>query len=110
MNKLMQLINAVVCWSELEKFNKNEERFRGIGDVFDSWTGRLTFSLILAFGIFMGWVHIPTYMADGYSYDNFDRKEGDAPEYNYILGCYMDEWMSQVCRIPYWLSGRERNV
>ena len=91
MNKLMQLANAMVCWSELGKIDKKEKGFRRIGDVFDSWIGRLTFSLILAFGIFEGWVHIPGYLGDGYSYDNFDRKSCDDPEYNYLKGCYMDE-------------------
>ena len=101
MNKLMQLVNAMICWHELGKLDRKERGFRGIGEVFESMIGSLLFSLILAFGILMGWTHIPGYLGDGYSYDHFERKEGDDPEYNYILGCYMDEWMSRVCRIPY---------
>ena len=91
MNKLIQLVNAMICWSELEKLDRREKRVRGIGEVIKSLIGSLIFSLILAFGIFMGWIHIPDYLGDGYSYDHFDRKEGDDPEYNYLLGYYMDE-------------------
>ena len=32
---------------------------------------------------------IPSYLGDGYSYDNFERKEGNEPEYNYWLHCYI---------------------
>ncbi len=101
MNKLMQLVNAMICWSELGKLDKKEKGVCGIFNVIDSLMGEFMFFLILAFGVFMGWVHIPGYLGDGYSYDHFERKEGDDPEYNYMLGCYMDEWMSRVCRIPY---------
>jgi len=74
MNKLIQLIEATLCRHELEKPDKREKGFHGTTGAFDSLTGSLAFFLILAFGIFMGWIHIPGYLGDGYSYDNFDRK------------------------------------
>ena len=72
MNKLIQLIHVIGCMYELEKFDKKEKGFRRIGEVIDSVPGNVISFLILAFGILIGWVHIPTYMGDGYSYDNFN--------------------------------------
>ena len=72
-NKLMQLVNAMICWSELGKLDKKEKGVCGIFNVIDSLMGEFMFFLILAFGVFMGWVHIPGYLGDGYSYDHFER-------------------------------------
>ena len=72
MNKLIQLIHVIGCMYELEKFDKKEKGFRRIGEVIDSVPGNVISFLILAFGIFMGWIHIPGYLGDGYSYDNFN--------------------------------------
>ena len=77
MDKFVQLINAILCLSEFHKLNKREYRFHGIREAFDSLTGSIVFILILSVGIFMGLIHIPTYLGDGYGYDNFDRQKGN---------------------------------
>ncbi len=71
----MQLYNAISCWSELEKINIDNKGkgIRGIGEFVDSLFGSSIIFLLLTFGIFMGWAHIPDYLGDGYNYDNFDR-------------------------------------
>jgi hypothetical protein len=82
MDKLAQLVNAILCLSELDRAGKREHRSCGIGEVLDSLINRIVFMLILSVGIFMGLIHIPAFLGDGYSFDNFNRKEGDAPEHN----------------------------
>ncbi len=91
MNKLSQIFFAMICWIELEKAGTKARGLRGIREMVGSTMSGLTVFLILTVGILAGWVNIPTWLGDGGGYDNFDRKEGDGPEYNYILGCYMDE-------------------
>jgi len=81
MDKLAQLVNAILCWSELDRAGKREHRSCGIGEVLDSLINRIVFMLILSVGIFMGLIHIPACLGDGYSFDIFNRKEGDVPEH-----------------------------
>ena len=91
MNKLSQIFLAMSCWLELERSGTKARGLRGIREMAGSTMSALAVFLILTVGILAGWVNIPTWLGDGYSYDYFDRKEGDDPEYNYKLGSYMDE-------------------
>lgn len=54
------------------------------------WIGEFLLLIILTVSIFIGDTKIPTYLGDGYSFDNFERKEVDDPEYNYWLDCYVE--------------------
>ncbi len=73
MNKLIQMINVIGCWYELEKPDIKETGNRGVGAAFGSLIVKALWLLILAFGICMDWVRIPTDLGDGYGYDNFER-------------------------------------
>ena len=93
MIKLVQMMEAISCWFEMECLvSKKNKGLHRITEMFDVFFSGLVFSLILAFGICKGWVHIPTYLGDGYSFDNYSRKDGNTPEYNYILDCFIDEY------------------
>ena len=68
----MQITAVIDCWFEMERLvGIREKGFRRIGDVVNALIGGLIFVMILAIGIFAGWVRIPLYLGDGYSYDNF---------------------------------------
>ena len=100
---LVQMMEAISCWFEMERLvSKKKKGLHRIMEIVDVFLSGLIFTLILAFGLCKGWVHIPTYLGDGYSFDNFDRKDGDTPEYNYILDCYIDEY-----DMPYSLLAEE---
>ena len=71
MNKLIQLIHVIGCWHELEKLDKKEKGPHSAGKVFNVLIAKSVLFLVLAFGIILGWVKIPTWLGDGYSYDNF---------------------------------------
>ena len=86
MNKILQLEQAISCFYEMEVSQKG---FQWLASVFEFWIGEFLFFVLLAVSIHIGDTTIPSYLSDGYSYDNFERKEGNEPEYNYWLHCYI---------------------
>ena len=66
MNKLMQVVTVIGCWWELEKPDNNEIGVKWVKEAAVSVIG---LALVIV-GILMGWIKIPTYMGDGYDYDN----------------------------------------
>ena len=90
MNKILQLEQAISCFYEMEVSQKGLKGFQWLASVFEFWIGEFLFFVLLAVSIHIGDTTIPSYLGDGYSFDNFDRKEGDEPEYNYWLHCYID--------------------
>ena len=76
MSKLVQLILAFQCLHESRSFYKRESNYKGFQRIkswFEDLTGNIIFCCILAYGIFKGWIMIPTVLGDGYDYDSFDR-------------------------------------
>lgn len=76
MLKLVQLISAFQCLHESDSIYKREFRYKGfrrIKNWFENLIGNIVFYCILAYGIFKGWVTIPTVLSDGYDYDSFGR-------------------------------------
>lgn len=71
MNKLKQIFFAMSCWIELERSGTKARGLRGIREMVGSTMSALAVFLILTVGILAGWVNIPTWLGDGYSYDNF---------------------------------------
>ena len=71
MNKLIQIFFAMSCWQELERTGTKARGLRGIREMAGSAMSALTVFLILTVGILACWVNIPTWLGDGYSYDNF---------------------------------------
>lgn len=90
MNKILQLVQAVGCLYEIEPRQKSLKGLQWLEAIFECWIGGFLFFILLAVSICIGDITIPSYLGDGYSYDNFDRQEVDEPEYNYWLHCYID--------------------
>ena len=89
MNKVLQLAQAIGCLYEMELRQKGLKGLQWLEAIFEFWIDEFLFFILLAASICIGDTTIPSYLGDGYSYDNFDRKEGDEPEYNYWLHCYI---------------------
>ena len=89
MNKPLQVKQATECIFEINTGSKKLKGLHRFEAFSDFWIGTLLFQLVLIISIYIGDTHIPTYLGDGYGYDNFGRKEGDAPEYNYWLDYYI---------------------
>ena len=89
MNKILQLVQAIGCFYEMELRQKSLKGLQWLEAIFEFCIGGFLFFILLAVSIHVGDATIPSYLGDGYSYDNFDRKEGDEPEYNYWLHCYI---------------------
>ena len=86
----MQLEQPIGCFYEMETGQKSLRGLQWIEAIIDFWIGEFLFFVLLAVSINIGDATIPSYLGDEYSYDNFDRKEGDESEYNYWLQCYID--------------------
>ena len=74
MSKLVQFISAFQCLHESGSLYKRESNYKGFQRIkswFENLTGSIIFFCILAYGIFKGWITIPTVLGDGYDYDSF---------------------------------------
>ena len=89
MNKILQLMQAIGCFYEMKPRQNSVKGFQWLDAIFTFWIGGFLFFILLAVSICIGDATIPSYLGDGYSYDNFGRKKGDEPEYNYWLHCYI---------------------
>ena len=89
MNKILQLEQAISCFYEMEVSQKGLKGFQWLASIFEFWIGEFLLFVLLAISIHIGDTTIPSYLGDGYSYDNFERKEGNELEYNYWLHCYI---------------------
>ena len=85
MNKTLQLVQAIGCFYEMESKQKCLSGLQRLEAIIEFWISGFLFFILLAVSICIGDATIPSYLGDGYSYDNFDRKEGDEPEINYLL-------------------------
>ena len=74
MDKLNQIIFAMSCWLELERTGTKTGGWQGIREKAGSTLSAVSFFLILAVGILAGWVKIPIWLGDGYSFDNYARQ------------------------------------
>lgn len=90
MNKILQLEQAISCFYEMEVSQKGLKGFQWLASVFEFWIGEFLLFVLLAVSIHIGDTTIPSYLGDGYSFDNFDRKVGVELEFNYWLHCYTD--------------------
>ena len=97
MNKTLQLVQAVGCLYEMESRQKSLKGLQWLEAIFEFCIGWFLFFILLAVSIHVGDATIPSYLGDGYSYDNFVRKGGDEPEYNYWLHCYIGNNGEAVC-------------
>ena len=73
MNKLLQLAQAIGCFYEMETGQKSLKGLQWLEAIFEFWIGGFLFFILLAVSICIGDATIPTYLGDGYSYDNFPR-------------------------------------
>ena len=89
MNKILQLTQAIGCLYEMELRQKSLKDLQWLEAIFEFCIGGFLYFILLAVSICIGDATIPSYLGDGYSFDNFDRKKGDEPEYNYWLHCYI---------------------
>ena len=89
MNKILQLMQAIGCFYEMKPRQNSVKGFQWLDAIFTFWIGGFLFFILLAGSICIGDATIPSYLGDGYSYDNFGRKKGDEPEYNYWPHCYI---------------------
>ena len=89
MNKILQLMQAIGCFYEMKPRQNSVKGFQWLDAIFTIWKGGFLFIILLAVSICIGDATIPSYLGDGYSYDNFGRKKGDEPEYNYWPHCYI---------------------
>lgn len=89
MNKILQLVQAIGCLYEMETGQKGLKGLQWLESIFEFWIGGFLFFILLTVSICIGDATIPSYLGDGYSYDNFDRKEGVELEFNYWLHCYI---------------------
>ena len=77
MSKIIQFVFAMSCLRECEKnCYKGRPIKKGTGlhwveETLNNIISKVLFDVLLAIGIFMGWVILPTYLGDGYDYDNF---------------------------------------
>ena len=90
MNRLSQIKQANACFYEMKVEDKCLKGFQRLKAFCNFWIGEFLLLIILTVSIFIGDTKIPTYLGDGYSFDNFERKEVDDPEYNYWLDCYVE--------------------
>ena len=90
MNKTLQLVQAIGCFYKMESKQKSLKGLQWLEAIFEFCIGGFLFFILLAVSIHVGDTTLPSYLGDGYSYDNFDRKEDDEPEYNYWMHCYID--------------------
>ncbi len=77
MNKFLQIINVLACSGEFFKNNQNSKELKGVWWIkykIEYLVGIILLFGILANGIIQGWVKIPIYLGDGYSYDDFSYK------------------------------------
>lgn len=89
MNKTLQLAQAIGCFYEMEDRQISLNGLQWLEAIIYFWIGEFLFFILLAVSIHKGDTTIPSYLGDGYSFDNFDRKEGDELEYNCWLHCYI---------------------
>ena len=73
MNKILQLTQAIGCFYEMETGQKCLRDLQWLEAIFEFWIGGLLFLILLAVSICIGDATIPSYLGDGYSYDNFSR-------------------------------------
>ena len=76
MKKLFQFIFALQCLHESNNICKGKNKYKGFRRIekrLEDLIGDIIWRCILAYGIFKGWIVIPTVLGDGYYYDNFDR-------------------------------------
>ena len=74
--KLYQFISALQCLHESNNICKGKNKYKGFRRIekrLEDLIGDIIWRCILAYGIFKGWIVIPTVLGDGYDYDNFDR-------------------------------------
>ena len=77
MNKLSELVFAIQCQYEFERlYRKNIPKGKGLRRLLEMLADAsriILYFAILGFGIFKGWVKMPSYLGDGYDFDNYDR-------------------------------------
>ena len=73
MNKILHLVQAIGCLYEMELRQKSLKGLQWLEAIFEFWIGGFLFFILLAVSICIGDATIPTYLGDGYSYDNFSR-------------------------------------
>ena len=74
MSKLVQFISAFQCLHESGSLYKRESKYKGLQGIknwLENLINNIIFCCILVYGIFKGWVTIPTVLGDGYDYDSF---------------------------------------
>ena len=91
MNKLMQMMVLIDCLFELGKLKYKSNAAHRVTEIVNFMVEGLLLIVLLGYGICKGIVHIPTYLGDGYSYDNFERDPWEVPEFNYLLGVDYDQ-------------------
>ena len=73
MNKILQLMQAIGCFYEMKPRQNSVKGFQWLDAIFTFWIGGFLFFILLAVSICIGDATIPSYLGDGYSYDNFFR-------------------------------------
>ena len=91
MNKLMQMMVLIDCLFELGMLKHKSNVAHRFAEIVNFVVEGLLLIVLLGYGICKGIVHIPTYLGDGYSYDNFARDPWEVPEFNYVLGVDYDQ-------------------
>ena len=91
MNKLMQMMVLIDCLFELGKLKHESNAAHRFAEIVGFVVDGFILIVLLGYGICKGIVHIPTYLGDGYSYDNFERDPWEVPEFNYVLGADYDQ-------------------
>ena len=91
MNKLMQMMVLIDCLFELGKLKHESNAAHRFAEIVGFVVDGFILIVLLGYGICKGIVHIPTYLGDGYSYDNFERDPWEVPEFNYVLGVDYDQ-------------------
>lgn len=75
MYKLLQIEQIIGCFYELCITSKNNKVLQWFEAFCHFWISWILLFSILTFSIYIGDTKIPTHLGDGYSYDNFERKE-----------------------------------
>ena len=77
MNKLSELVFAIQCQYEFERlYRKKKSKRKGLRRLLEMLADanrKILYFAILGFGIFKSWVKMPSYLGDGYDFDNYDR-------------------------------------
>ena len=73
MNKILQLAQAIGCLYDMKPRQKSLKGLKWLEAIFEFWIGGFLFFILLAVSIHVGDTTIPSYLGDGYSFDNFDR-------------------------------------